>query len=316
MAMQKPKSPVLCLIGPTAIGKTRLAIALTKQLPCDIISVDSAMVYRGMNIGTAKPTEDILTEFPHQLLDLCDVTHAYSVAEFCQDVTREITASLARGRIPLLVGGTCLYFHALQQGLSTLPTTDETIRAQLLQEMEQYGLPILHARLTKWDPEAAARIHPNDPQRLLRALEVYLRTGKSLSEHFAEGRQPVLPFTYANIGIVPADREQLHQAIARRFEIMLAENFIAEVAGFYEREDVNENLPAMRAIGYRQAWQYLAGQFDFQEMQNRATAATRQLAKRQLTWLRHWKMPIQIIESQGDVQSDCELALKSLSSLF
>lgn len=276
-------------MGPTASGKTALAVELVRHLPCDIISVDSAMVYRGMDIGTAKPDVDILTQAPHRLLDIRDPAEIYSVAQFRIDAMQEIRAIIAKGRIPLLVGGTMLYFRALQQGLSELPQGDVKLRAELLEEATQYGWQVLHDRLRHRDPLAAERIHPNDPQRLLRALEIYELTGKGPTEHYAVplGNEES-SYHFVNLILTPNDRSILHKHIADRFQVMLQQGFVAEVEHFFLRNDISADTSAMRAVGYRQVWDYLAGQCSYTTMQERAIIATRQLAKRQLTWLRAW----------------------------
>lgn len=283
-------------MGPTASGKTDLAVELVKRLPVEIISVDSAMVYRGMDIGTAKPSVDILTIAPHRLLDICDPAEPYSAGQFRTDALREITDIIAQEKIPLLVGGTMLYFHILQQGIARLPIADPAIRQKILDEAQQYGWQALHERLQKIDPNTAQRIHPNDPQRLQRALEVYELTGKTLTEFFTNNNEsssnsdlssnPKLSFT--NIALMPKDRALLHKKIEQRFDKMLQQGFIAEVEVLFKRGDLNPDLPSMRSVGYRQAWDYLAGNINHEEMRERAIAATRQLAKRQMTWLRSW----------------------------
>lgn len=272
-------------MGPTAAGKTDIAIELTQQLPCDIISVDSALVYRDMNIGTAKPSAEELEKFPHRLIDIRDPAQSYSAAEFRTDALYEIESILKQDRIPLLVGGTMLYFNALQKGLSPLPEADNAIRQQLAQQAEQMGWAAMHAQLQDIDPIAAERIHPNDPQRIQRALEVYQITGKPLSELQQQQPEP-LPYEFFNVAIAPDDRRILHQRIERRFDHMLLTGFIEEVEHLYARPDLHINLPSMRAVGYRQVWDYLAGEYDKATMREKGIAATRQLAKRQLTWLR------------------------------
>lgn len=285
-------SQIICLMGPTASGKTQLAIDLVQQFPLDIISVDSAMVYRGMDIGTAKPTSDILRLAPHRLLDICDPRERYSVAQFCEDAWREIHDILAHGKIPLLVGGTMLYFHALQQGLAELPSADVSVRESLLHEGSTLGWPHLHERLVKIDPVAAKRIHPHDMQRIQRALEVYELTGKNMTESQEQHQVFSTNHHFINLAIMPDDRALLHQAIAERFDDMLKKGFIDEVKKLYDRGDLSLELPSMRSVGYRQVWQYLEGTFTFDEMREKSIIATRQLAKRQLTWLRSWENAI------------------------
>lgn len=273
-------------MGPTASGKTDAALELTKHLPCNIISVDSAMIYRGMDIGSAKPGAEILKEVPHRLIDICDPSESYSAARFRIDALHEIEETLKKGRIPLLVGGTMLYFKALENGLSHLPKANINVREQLEDEACREGWAALHARLKIIDPVAAARIHPNDPQRIQRALEVYELTGETLTELISRGTRDVLPFDIIKIIVAPGKREELHQRIERRFYDMMESGFIDEVETLRKRGDLNLDLPSMRCVGYRQLWQYLDGQYDYDEAVRRGIFATRQLAKRQLTWLR------------------------------
>ncbi len=275
-------------MGPTASGKTRLAVELVQQLPCSIISVDSAMVYRGMDIGTAKPTKAEQEAAPHRLIDIRDPAQAYSAGQFCSDAQREIAAITQAGGIPLLVGGTMLYYRSLQQGLSILPSADTMIRQRLCQEAEQEGWPALHQRLQAIDPSAAARINSRDGQRIQRALEIHAVTGVSLSQYCQQ--KPRLPTNYhwLNIALIPQDRDQLHQRIATRFEHMLHQGLLEEVQALRDRPELHPDLPALRAVGYRQVWEYLENKMDREEMIQQATARTRQLSKRQLTWLRSW----------------------------
>ena len=279
--------PIVCLMGPTASGKTELAISLVESLPMDIISVDSVMVYRGMDIGSAKPDAETLARAPHRLIDICDPAEAYSAARFRDDALREVAEIATQGRIPLLVGGTMLYFRALLHGLSLLPSADAEIRARLEEEAEMEGWASLHRRLAGVDPEAAARIHPNDPQRIQRALEVYEVTGTSLTE-LQRTQQNDTPFPYEviKLAVAPADRTILHERIARRFELMLQQGLIEEVEALRQRGDLHLDMPALRAVGYRQVWEYLSGNLNYEEMVERGIIATRQLAKRQFTWLR------------------------------
>ena len=281
-------SPVIFLIAPTAAGKTEIAVALIKHFPCDIISVDSAMIYRGMTIGTAKPSKEILAIAPHKLIDICEPNETYSAAQFCHDAYQAIEDIIQQQRIPLLVGGTMLYFRALQQGLSQLPTANPIIREKILNEAQLYGWDILHNRLKKIDPAAAKRIHPNDPQRLQRALEIIELTGQTPSDIYAKKNHINFPFPVINIVVSPSNRDVLHERIAVRFHQMLSQGFIDEVTHLRERGDLNLNMPAMRAVGYRQVWEYLEGKLTYDEMVDRGIIATRQLAKRQLTWLRAW----------------------------
>ena len=279
--------PAVCLMGPTAAGKTDLAVTLVEQLPMDIISVDSVMVYRGMDIGSAKPDSETLTRAPHRLIDIRDPVEAYSAAQFREDALREMTKISSEGRIPLLVGGTMLYFRALLSGLSSLPSADAEIRTRLEAEAEVEGWASLHRRLADVDADAAARIHPNDPQRIQRALEVYELTGVPLSElqHQQQVDQP-LPYRIIKLAVAPAERSVLHQRIAQRFEQMLGEGLVEEVESLRQRGDLHLDLPALRAVGYRQVWEFLEGDIDYTEMVERGIIATRQLAKRQFTWLR------------------------------
>lgn len=280
---QRP--PAIFLMGPTASGKTALALRLAERFPVDLISVDSALVYRGLDIGAAKPDADTLAKFPHRLIDIRDPAQPYSAAEFRTDALREMSATTAAGRIPLLVGGTGLYFRALQYGLSDLPEADPALRARLADEARVLGWAALHARLGELDPAAAARIRAGDAQRIQRALEVIALSGKTLS---AQQGAPPQRFGYRvlKLALIPADRAALHARIAARMDAMLAQGFLAEVQRLRARGDLHGDLPAVRAVGYRQAWQHLDGEFDVAQLRDRAIFATRQLAKRQLTWLR------------------------------
>jgi tRNA dimethylallyltransferase len=273
------------LMGPTASGKTDLAIELCQALPCDIISVDSALIYRGMDIGTAKPTPAELAQAPHRLIDILDPAMSYSAADFCKDALREMKEIADRGRIPLLVGGTMLYFKALLEGLSPLPSADPAIRAGIEEEAARLGWQALHDELVRIDPVAGARIHPNDPQRLCRALEVYRISGKTLTE-LTQVQGEGLPYRALQFAIAPRDRAVLHQRIEQRFDKMLGSGFEQEVRALYERGDLTPDLPSIRCVGYRQMWDYLAGEVEYDEMRYRGIVATRQLAKRQMTWLR------------------------------
>ena len=288
-----PPPPVILLMGPTASGKTDLAVDLVERLPCEIISVDSAMVYRGMDIGTAKPGPEVLKKAPHRLIDICDPGESYSAARFCEDAEREIAAVVATGRIPLLVGGTMLYFRALQQGLSRLPAANPAVRARLDAQARSEGLAALHGRLAAVDSKAAQRIHPNDPQRIQRALEVFEITGRPLSQLTGAQHRRALPYRTLKLVRAPEERAVLHRRIAQRFHRMLELGFEAEVGELWARGDLTPELPSMRCVGYRQMLKYLLGEYTYEEMEQRGIIATRQLAKRQITWLRsesqvHW----------------------------
>ncbi len=274
------------LMGPTASGKTALACELGERFPLDLVSVDSALVYRGMDIGTAKPDPATLARHPHALVDIRDPGQPYSAADFRADALPVMQRISAQGRVPLLVGGTGLYFRALQQGLSDLPEADPAIRARLAAEAGQLGWPAMHARLATLDPAAAGRIGCNDVQRLQRALEVIELTGRPLSELQRSGTATHFPWRVLKLALLPADRRMLHQRIAQRFDAMLAEGLLDEVRTLRARGDLHADLPAIRAVGYRQAWEYLDGQTDAIGFRDRAIFATRQLAKRQVTWLR------------------------------
>jgi tRNA dimethylallyltransferase len=273
-------------MGPTGSGKTDLAVDLVSRLPCDIISVDSAMIYRGMDIGTAKPGPEILADAPHRLIDILDPAESYSTARFRQDALAEMESISAQGRVPLLVGGTMLYFRGLQEGLARLPDADPQVRRALLDEAERIGWAGLHARLARLDPESATRIHPNDPQRIQRALEVHALTGEPLSALIRAASRTPPPFRLLKLVRAPEDRQVLHARIERRFDAMLDQGLVAEVESLWTRGDLSEDMPSMRCVGYRQVLKLLTGEYSFAEMRRRAVYATRQLAKRQLTWLR------------------------------
>jgi tRNA dimethylallyltransferase len=274
------------LMGPTASGKTALAIALRERFPVDIISVDSALVYRGMDIGTAKPDAETLRRAPHALIDIRDPAERYSAAEFREDALAAMAQSVARGRVPLLVGGTMLYFRALSRGLAELPSASPELRRSLEAEAEARGWQALHRRLAALDPPAARRIHPNDPQRIQRALEVIELTGQRISDLQEAQGDSRLGYRVLRLVACPQPRAVLHARIEQRFEQMLEQGFLEEVERLRARGDLQRDLPSMRCVGYRQAWSYLEGEIDYDEMCRRAVVATRQLAKRQLTWLR------------------------------
>lgn len=282
--------PAICLMGPTASGKTDLAIEIAEYLPCDIVSVDSALVYRGMDIGSAKPDAETLRRAPHRLIDIRDPSEAYSAAEFRADAIAEMNDIVAAGRIPLLVGGTMLYFKVLREGIANMPAGDQAVRDRIQADADRVGWAALHERLQSVDPVAAEKIHPNNPQRLMRALEVYEISGMPLGEHWLQQEKFVadLPCKLFQFAIVPDDRAVLHARIEQRFMQMLDQGFVGEVRGLFDRGDLHKDLPALRAVGYRQVWEYLEGELGYDEMIFRGVVATRNLAKRQLTWLRGW----------------------------
>ncbi|TCV83225.1 tRNA dimethylallyltransferase [Testudinibacter aquarius] len=301
-AADNPKPTAIFLMGPTASGKTDLAIQLRQQLPLDVISVDSALIYRGMDIGTAKPTPQELARAPHRLIDIKDPAESYSAADFRHDALREMQQITQQGKIPLLVGGTMLYYKALLEGLSPLPAADDKVRSEIEQIAKQQGWAYLHQQLQQIDPVAAARIHPNDPQRINRALEVYYISGKSMTE-LTETAGEKLPYQILQFAIAPQDRAVLHQRIEQRFHNMIAQGFEQEVQKLYQRQDLHLDLPSIRCVGYRQMWEYLCGDYDQKEMIYRGICATRQLAKRQITWLRGWKSEIHWLDSLNILQA-------------
>jgi tRNA dimethylallyltransferase len=295
------KPLVVAIMGPTATGKTAAALAIARAIPSEIISVDSALVYRGMDIGTAKPTAAERASAPHHLIDILDPTESYSAMQFRQDTLRLAEEIRARGNLPLLVGGTMLYFKALQDGLDVLPQADPALRARLDAEAAQIGSPAMHAKLALLDPETAARLKPNDSQRIQRALEIIELSGQPMSALLSNQSKIDLPFTLLPLALEPSDRSVLHARIATRFDAMLSDDkhgLIAEVEQLRKRGDLHLGLPSMRCVGYRQAWEYLDGHYDRKELREKGIAATRQLAKRQLTWLR--SMPErQVIDCLG-----------------
>jgi tRNA dimethylallyltransferase len=299
----KPKPQIICLMGPTAAGKTQLAVDLVAHFAMDIISVDSAMVYRGMDIGTAKPDASVLQVAPHRLIDIRDPADAYSAAAFRLDALREINAIHAQGKIPLLTGGTMMYFNLLQKGLSELPSADAAVRAQLSAKAEAQGWAVLHEQLQQIDAVAAARIHPNDGKRIQRALEVFELTGKSLTDWQALDIDTLTNYEIINIAVAPEDRAVLHARIAERFAQMLELGFIEEVKELFTREDLSLALPSIRSVGYRQVWEFLLEQYSYAQMCEKAVAATRQLAKRQLTWLRQWSTAVTWFDSMAQDMS-------------
>ncbi len=286
-----PLPPAIFLMGPTASGKTDLAIQLCQQLSCEIISVDSALIYRDMNIGTAKPNADELAQAPHRLINILDPAESYSAADFRRDALAAMTEITERGNIPLLVGGTMLYFKALLEGLADMPQTDMAIRAYIEGEAQEHGWPYVHAQLAEVDPESASRIHPNHSQRIERALGIYRSTGLTMTHYLQQQEQQAevrFPYDVVQLAIAPLDRKVLHERIERRFNIMMEQGLVAEVKGLHQRGDLNLDMPSMRAVGYRQIWQYLEGELSEQEAVERGIIATRQLAKRQFTWLNSW----------------------------
>ncbi len=281
--MSPDKPLLICLMGPTASGKTDLAIALARRLGCELVSVDSALVYRGMDIGSAKP------DYPHHLVDIRDPAQPYSAADFVTDANRLVADIIARGRTPLLVGGTMLYFKAFLEGLAEMPLADPAIRARIAARAGSHGWPDLHQQLAQVDPQAAARIHPHHSQRLSRALEVYLASGVTLTEwHNSRGAAANDRYRVVQLAICPVERALLHLRIAQRFEMMMEAGLLEEVRHLWQRPDLHAGLPAIRAVGYRQLWQHLEGECSLEDAVKNALAATRQLAKRQLTWLRKW----------------------------
>lgn len=280
------RPPALVIMGPTASGKTRLAIQLAQALNGEIISVDSALIYRGMDIGTAKPSQEERCGIPHHLIDIRDPTESYSTGAFIKDAVKLMDDITARGQLPILAGGTFLYFNALLNGIAKLPAADPELRQEIDREAGQKGWSLLHEELSRFDPVAAARIHRNDPQRIQRAIEVYRLTGVPLTELCAEAQTPPLPYAVTRIIVTPKERSILHERIRQRFITMMEQGLIAEVEKLYARGDLHLDLPALRAVGYRQVWLYLSGEYDRDTLIERGIIATRQFAKRQYTWLR------------------------------
>lgn len=284
----KALPPAIFIMGPTASGKTALAMALRQHLPVELISVDSALIYRGMDIGTAKPSPEELTQAPHRLIDILDPAQSYSAADFRADALREMAEITSRQKIPLLVGGTMLYFKALLEGLSPLPAADAKVRERIEAQAAEQGWEALHQKLSEVDPVAAMRIHPNDPQRLSRALEVFYISGKTLTE-LVKVSGEALPYRVHQFAIAPTSRELLHDRIEMRFRQMVANGFEAEAKALFTRGDLHTDMPSIRCVGYRQMWSYFSGEIGYDEMVYRGVCATRQLAKRQMTWLRGWE---------------------------
>lgn len=294
--MTAPLKPrAICLMGPTASGKTGLGVELAQRLNGEVISVDSALVYRGMDIGTAKPHASQMDGVTHHLIDIRDPAQPYSAADFRSDAIALITDISERGKLPILVGGTMLYFKALKDGLAEMPQANQAVRDGIVVRAEALGWPAIHDELAKVDPVAAARINPNDPQRLQRALEVYLVSGQSLTE-WQQQPQPECPVDLVELAILPPDRVVLHKRIEARFHQMLDQGFRAEVEILFQRQDLHSTLPSIKSVGYRQMWAHLEGEMDFDTMVQKAIVATRQLAKRQYTWLRSWQ-DLRVLES-------------------
>lgn len=308
----KALPPAIFIMGPTASGKTDLAVELVEKHPCELISVDSALVFKDMDIGTAKPDDATLARAPHKLINFLDPSESYSAAEFRRDALAEMKAATEAGKVPILVGGTMLYFRALENGLADMPNADPVLRERLTQEATLNGWQSLHDRLAEIDPESAERIHPNDPQRLQRALEVFEISGLTMTELHRRAADNAFPYRLLKIALIPSDREWLRQRASLRFELMIKAGFIEEVKALYQRGDLYENLPSIRCVGYRQAWEYLEGKVDYEEMKNRAINATRQLAKRQLTWLRSEKG----IKSYDPLNRDTSSILKEIDAFL
>ena len=310
--------PVILLMGPTCSGKTNLAVALAQSWPIELVNVDSALIYRGLDIGAARPDAETLMKAPHHLMGIRDLTEPYSAADFRQDALRVIGDIHQRGLVPLLVGGTMLYFKALIGGLASLPAADPEVRAQLDAEASVRGWPALHARLAEVDPETAVRLAENDRQRLQRALEVYLLTGVPLSEHHRRhrakqqlsdsggGGNQDFTYTLTSVAVAPRERRVLHERIAVRFQQMLDAGLVEEVRQLHQRADLTPDLPGLRAVGYRQVWQFLDGDISYDEMVQKAVVATRQLAKRQFTWLRSWPDVHWLDTDSTDLQRQAE----------
>jgi len=303
------KPPVILIMGPTASGKSALAIALAQALNGEIISVDSALVYKGMDIGTAKPSHEERADIPHHLLDILDPSESFSTGQFRTQALTLMADITRRGKLPILVGGTMLYFNALTNGLATLPKADASIRSQLDADLQVFGKDVLHQRLAQIDPEAAARIHANDPQRVQRALEVYAITGQSLTSLLTTTQANTLPYQVIKVLMLPVDRKQLHETIAQRFHNMLNQGLLEEVKALYQRGDLDEKMPAIRAVGYRQVWSYLQGEYDYDTMTEKAIIATRQLAKRQFTWLRRETDALSFTNAQPDLLAHVKSAV-------
>lgn len=305
---------VLAIMGPTASGKSQLSMALAEVLPVEIISVDSALIYKEMDIGSAKPTAEEMAQVPHHLIDIIDVTQSYSASEFVEDVHRLVKEIFARGKLPLLVGGTMMYFNALQQGMNDLPSASPEVREKLQAQWDE-NPESLHQKLSEIDPESAARIHQNDPQRLIRALEVYEVSGQTLTELRQNPKNALTEFSLIKIALIPENRAKLHKQIETRFMQMLEQGFLTEMEGLMARGDLEPDMTSIRCVGYRQAWSYLENEYDYETFIHKGVVATRQLAKRQLTWLRKEENVTEIDPYQTDIGKRVELALQLLENV-
>lgn len=280
---------IICILGPTACGKTRLVFDLAQHLPIEIVSVDSALIYRDMNIGTAKPSAEELAKIPHHLIDICDPAETYSVGQFCNEAIKIIDGILQRQKIPVLVGGTMMYYYLLQKGFSEFPDSDFSLRDKITQKAAEFGWDVLHEELKKVDPVAASQIHKHDTQRISRALELYYATGQTRTELQQGQHWQKHPYEFVNIILMPPNRQILHERIEKRVDEMLAAGLINEVKALHQRGDLTLEMPSIRSVGYRQVWQYLNGELDEKDLRFKIIVATRQLAKRQFTWLKRFK---------------------------
>lgn len=312
MSAQTERPKAVLIMGPTASGKSRLAIELAQSLGGEVISVDSALVFRGMDIGTAKPDLSEREGIPHHLIDILDPSESYSTGQFQKDAEKCILEITQRGKVPILAGGTMLYFHGLLHGISALPPADPDIRAALDSEARHHGWGVLHERLKAIDPVAADRIHPNDPQRIQRALEIHQLTGRSMTDVIAENPPPPKDFDVIPVLVAPKDRARLAERISQRFEAMLKKGLIEEVQALKDRGDLHLDLPSMRAVGYRQVWEHLEGNASFEEMRTRGITATRQFAKRQMTWLRKESFPLELESEDPTLLEKARQAVGSL----